>query len=494
MNERGWPSGHPEKALTTRAVVRELPHSTEAEQGTLGSMLISREAVSEAAGKINPEYFYVPAHQTIFQEMIAVKDGGKGIDLITFTQILRDKNLLETVGGAVYITSLFTFVPTAANIFYYLEILRDKYILRQIIAAGTMAVRRAYEEQDEVNNLLDDVQASFTTLALDTRFRESMRHVSEGVDGTMGRLGIAFENRGENVVSGVATGFFDLDRRCSGFKPGQMIVVAARPSHGKTALAMNIAEHAAIEQKIAVAVFSMEMSFDELVDRLILSRAEISLQRMRDGKMSAERDFPRVAGVAATVGAAPIYIDDTPALRIFDFKARARRIKQQKDVGLIVVDYIQLMRSASKRAMENRVLEITEISGAIKAVAKELRIPIIVLAQLNRDAEKRSMGKPKLSDLRESGAIEQDADVVALLSRPIRHCDSEQDRINVAAKLKIPVDELKEYAEVNLAKQRNGPVGEIRLLFIDELTRFKNVTAQMWSNREDQREHHDDDV
>ncbi len=470
------------------AAHRTLPHSLEAEQGVLGSMLLSpSEAIAECMGKIGEEHFYIPANQTIYLTLIQSWQAGKGIDLITFTQFLRDKNVLDAIGGASYVTSLYTLLPTAANLAYYLEIVREKYILRQIIAAGTESVRRAYEEQDEVNGLLDDVLGKLTALALESRWKDSARHVKEGVDETINRLEIAFERRGEAVVSGLATGLFDIDRRLSGLKPGQMIVVAARPSHGKTALAMNIAEHVAVSLQVPVGVFSMEMSYQELVDRMVLSRAQVSLQRLRDGFLS-ERDFPGILKSAGDISSAGIYIDDTPALAIYDLKARGRRLVTQKKVGLLVVDYLQLMRSPSRRGQDNRALEIGEISGGLKALAKELAIPVIVLAQLNRDAEKRSLGKPKLSDLRESGTIEQDADIVGLLTRPIRHCDSDADKEYAAGRLKIDIEDLPTFAELNIAKQRNGPVGEVRLRFIDDITRFQNMTGAMWSNNEELRE------
>src|SRR5438046_3565143 len=394
---------------------RTPPHSVEAEQGVLGSMLISpRETIAECVEKINEEYFYIPAHQTIYTVLVELWNAGQAIDLITFTQVLRDRNLLETLGGAAFVTSLFTFVPTAANVQYYLEIVRDKYILREIISAATESVRRAYEEKDEVNNLLDEVEQKIFAVGED-RFKGQMLSMKEQVMSTLESIEKLFENKG--AITGVSTGFRDLDKLTSGLHSSEMIVIAARPSMGKTALAMNIAEHAAIEVKLPVAIFSLEMSAQQLVQRMLCSRARVNLAKTRDGFL-AEADFPKLTHAASKLAEAKIFIDDSAGLSILELRAKARRLKAQQDVQLIIVDYLQLLRSTTRRAQDNRQLEISEISAGLKALAKELNIPVIVVAQLNRQPEARSGGKPRLSDLRESGSIEQDADLVGLLVRP----------------------------------------------------------------------------
>src|SRR6266568_3498898 len=408
---------------------RAPPHSVEAEQGVLGSMLISpRDAIAEVVEKINEEYFYVPAHQTIFSVLVDLWNVGQAIDLITFTQVLRDRNLLETVGGVALVTSLFTFVPTAANVGYYLEIVRDKYILRSIIAASTESVRRAYEEQDEVGNLLDEVEQKIFAVGED-RFKGQMLSMKEQVMSTLESIEKLFENKG--AITGVSTGFRDLDKLTSGLHSSEMIVIAARPSMGKTALAMNIAEHAAIEVKLPVAIFSLEMSAQQLVQRMLCSRARVNLAKTRDGFLS-EADFPKLTNAASKLAEAKIFIDDSAGLSILELRAKARRLKAQQDVQLIVVDYLQLLRSTSRRAQDNRQLEISEISAGLKGLAKELKIPIIVVAQLNRQPEQRSGGKPRLSDLRESGSIEQDADLVGLLVRPEIYEEDEEARAEKA--------------------------------------------------------------
>src|SRR5216683_2486904 len=381
---RVFPSSSP---ASSQDIHRAPPHSVEAEQGVLGSMLISpRDAIGECVEKINEEYFYVPAHRTIYNVLVDLWNAGQAIDLITFTQVLRDRNLLESVGGAAFVTSLFTFVPTAANVGYYLDIVRDKYILRQIITASTESVRRAYEEQDEVGNLLDEVEQKIFAVGED-RFKGQMLSMKDQVMEAIESIEKLYERKGG--ITGISTGFAEFDRMTSGMHAAEMIVIAGRPSMGKTALAMNIAEHAAIQEKLSVAVFSLEMSSQQLVQRLLCSR--------------------------------------------------------------------------TRRAQDNRQLEISEISAGIKGLAKELKIPIIVVAQLNRQPEARSGGKPRLSDLRESGSIEQDADLVGLLVRPEIYEEDEDARAERAGE-----------AELIIAKQRNGPVGEIALTFLKEFTRFED--------------------
>src|SRR5213079_1109752 len=347
---------------------RTPPHSVEAEQGVLGSMLISpRDAIGECVEKINDQYFYVPAHQTIYNVLVDLWNVGQAIDLITFTQVLRDRNLLETVGGAAFVTSLYTFVPTAANVQYYLEIVRDKYILREIISAGTESVRRAYEEQDEVGNLLDEVEQRIFAVGED-RFKGQMLSMKDQVMDAIESIEKLYERKGG--ITGISTGFVEFDRMTSGLHPSEMIVIAARPSMGKTALAMNIAEYVAINEQLPIGVFSLEMSSQQLVQRLLCSRARVNLQRVRDGFLG-ERDFPSLTAAASKLAEAKIFIDDSPSLEILELRAKARRLKAQQDVELVLIDYLQLLRSATRRAKENRQLEISEISAGLKALAKE---------------------------------------------------------------------------------------------------------------------------
>src|SRR6266481_3693912 len=411
---RGWPEkngglrGGQSLTSSSQDIHRTPPNSVEAEQGVLGSMLISpRDTIAECVEKINEEYFYVPAHQTIYTVLVELWNAGQAIDLITFTQVLRDRNLLESLGGASFVTGLFTFVPTSANVQYYLDIVRDKYILREIIAAATESVRRAYEEQDEVNNLLDEVEQRIFAVGED-RFKGQMLSMKDQVMGAIESIEKLYENRGG--ITGISTGFAEFDRMTDGMHPAEMIVIAARPSMGKTALVMNIAEHVAVQENLPVGVFSLEMSSQQLVQRLLCSRARV---------------------------------------------------------------YLQLLRSTSRRAQDNRQLEISEISAGLKGLAKELKIPIIVVAQLNRQPEARSGGRPRLSDLRESGSIEQDADLVGLLVRPEIYEEDKDAREEKAGE-----------AELIIAKQRNGPVGEIPLTFLKEFTRFETRARNVGEREE----------
>jgi len=466
---RGWPeknggpNGGGSFTASSQDIHRTLPHSVEAEQGVLGSMLISpRDIIAECVEKINEEYFYIPAHETVYSVLVELWNAGQAIDLITFTQVLRDRNLLDAVGGAAAVTSLFTFVPTAANVSYYLEIVRDKFILRQVIAACTESVRRSYEDQDEVDNLLDEVEAKILAVG-DDRFKGQMQSMQDQVMAAIETIEKLYERKGG--ITGISTGFTEFDRMTSGLHAAEMIVLAARPSMGKTAFAMNIAEHVAIEEKKAVAIFSLEMSGQQLVQRLLCSRARVNLKKVRDGFLG-DREFSSLTTAASKLAGAKMFIDDTAGLSILELRAKARRLKAQHEIELIVVDYLQLLRSTTRRGQENRQIEISEISYGLKGLAKELNIPIIVVAQLNRNPENRtgdSKGRPRLSDLRESGSIEQDADLVGLLVREAYYADSDEERDEAAGK-----------AQLIIAKQRNGPTGDIPLTFLNEFTRFED--------------------
>ncbi|MGB8340697.1 MAG: replicative DNA helicase [Chthoniobacterales bacterium] len=460
---RGENGGSQKLTASSPDIHRALPHSVEAEQGVLGSMLISpKEAIGEAVEQINEDYFYIPAHQTIYTALVDLWNSNQGIDLITFTQDLRDRNLLETVGGAPFVTSLFAFVPTAANVGYYLDIVRDKYVLRQIIAACTEGARRSYEEQDEVDNLLDEVEQKIYAVGED-RFKGQSLTMKDQVMDAIEAIEKLWEQKGS--LTGLATGFVEFDRMTSGLHPSEMIVIAARPSMGKTAFVMNIVEHVSVHEKRPVAVFSLEMSSQQLVQRMLCSGARVNLRKARDGFL-ADSDFDKLTTAAAKLAEAEIYIDDTPGLTILELRAKARRLKSKHDVGLIVIDYLQLLRSTSRRGQDNRQIEISEISAGIKGLAKELSIPIIVAAQLNRNPENRtgdSKGRPRLSDLRESGSIEQDADLVGLLVRQEYYADTEEEK-----------DETEGKADLIIAKQRNGPTGDVSLTFRKEFTRFED--------------------
>ncbi len=444
---------------------RMLPQSQDAELGLLGSVLLSpRDVMGECVEqKITPEHFHAPANGIIYGILRELYDTNKPIDFILLTQLLRDRALLDQVGGAAFVTHLFTFVPTAANAAYYLEILKEKYTLRQIITTCTGMAASAYEEQENVDTFLDQVETKIFQIT-ESRVSDKTFKMKDAVFSAIESIEKLYERKGE--VSGLPTGFTDLDKMTDGLHAGEMIVIAARPSMGKTALAMNIAERVALNGSHAVGVFSLEMSSQQLVQRLLCSRAKVNLGKVRDGFM-AERDFQNLTTAAGALAESSLIIDDSAALSILELRATARRMKAQHDIKLIVIDYLQLLKSTSKRAQENRQIEIAEISSGIKALAKELELPIIVLAQLNRNPEARTGGKPRLSDLRESGSIEQDADVVGLLVREEYYAENNEEKEEAAGK-----------ATLVIAKQRNGPVGDVDLTFLKEFTRFEDRTKK----------------
>jgi replicative DNA helicase len=450
--------------MNTPVQPRALPNSLEAEQGLLGSMMLAPlTVISLCIERMNDRFFYLPAHATIYNLLVELWNTQKPIDFISLTQHLRDRKLLDGVGGPAAVTHLFTFTPTAANASYYLEIVREKYLRRQIIVSGTDCVTNAFDEHNDITVVLDEAESTILAVRESTEERRDEPTIKEDVMLAIEVIERLYETRG--AITGVETGFTEFDRYTNGLQPADMIVIAARPSMGKTSLVMNIAEYVAMVKRKPVAVFSLEMSRQQLVQRLISSRARVNLQKLRDGFLS-ERDFPNLSLAATKLADSPIHIDDRSKMSILELRAKARRWKKDHGIELMVVDYLQLLRSTSRRAQENRQIEIAEISQGIKSLAKELHIPIIVLAQLNRKPDDRTgtaKGKPRLSDLRESGSIEQDADLVALLVRAEVY---EED-----AELKA---ELAGQALVDIAKNRNGPVGEFRLTFIKEFTRFEN--------------------
>src|SRR5436190_1212579 len=389
-------------------------------------------------------------------------DAKEAIDLITLQQRLKDKQQLDAVGGLAYLSSLPDAVPSAANLDYYVSIVREKYILRKMIQTCTAVVGRVYEHEGEVDALLDEVERDILHIS-EARVEASTNTIKEVVHSAITTIENFHQRQG--MLTGVGTGFIDLDKMTSGFHEGEMIVIAARPSMGKTSLAMNIAEHVAIDLRLPVGVFSLEMTAESLVLRMLCSRSRVNLRNIRDGFL-AERDFPKLTGSAGKLAGAPLFIDDTAGMSILQLRAKARRMTQQHGIKLFVIDYLQLLHSTSRRA-ENRQQEIADISNGIKALAKELKVPMIVLSQLNRELEKDKNRKPRLSDLRESGAIEQDADLVALLYKPTGGDDDDSDKSGLEQDA-LPVNLL-------IAKQRNGPTGDVALTFLRSYTRFESA-------------------
>jgi replicative DNA helicase len=449
----------------TPKIERLPPHSIEAEQGVLGCILLSpNDCMGDCIEKLRPgrEVFYDLRHQTLFQTLLEMFDEKQAIDVITLQQRLKNKQQMEGVGGLAYLSSLPDQAPSAANLQYYLDIVLEKYLLRKMVQTCTGIVGRVYEYEGEVDALLDEVERDILRIAED-RVSGTTMTIKELVNRAITKIEEYHTNQG--MLTGISTGFVDFDKMTTGLHEGEMIVVAARPSMGKTSLAMNIAEHVALALKVPVGVFSLEMTADQLVLRMICSHSRVNLRNVRDGFL-AERDFPKLTGAAGKMASAPLFIDDSSGLSILQLRAKARRMWQQYGIKLFVIDYLQLLHSTSRRA-ENRQQEIAEISGGLKALAKELSVPVIVLSQLNRELEKRGPGeRPRLSDLRESGAIEQDADLVGLLYRETKNKDGDEEpEVEQDA---IPV-------KLYIAKQRNGPTGDVDLTFLKSYTRFESA-------------------
>lgn len=443
---------------------RALPSSVDAEKGVLASMLLDPDdALNTAMTAITSICFHLPAHRILFDLLVEFKNKNRPVEPVSLLQTLMDRSQVEEIGGAATLMDLLNFVPVAAHIEYYIDLVREKFILREVINVCTKTIQRAYQDQENVAGLLDDAEKDVLGIRDVQQAGRKTKMIGDHVRDAVIMIEKMMENPGS--LNGVPTGYTELDEMTRGLHGSEMIIIAARPSMGKTSLVMNIVEHVAVNQGIPCAVFSLEMSAEQLVQRLLCSRAHVSMSNLNNGFIQNDR-FIHLTHVASEIANAPIHIDDTPSLPIGEFRAKARRLHQRHGIGLIAVDYLQLMRSTSKRAQENRQIEIAEISSGLKATSKELNIPIIVLAQLNRSPESRtgdSKGRPRLSDLRESGSIEQDADVVGLLVRPEYYAENEEEKAETEGEV-----------ELIIAKQRNGPTGTVRLTFLKEFMRFEN--------------------
>ncbi|MBI3318097.1 MAG: replicative DNA helicase [Candidatus Omnitrophica bacterium] len=433
------------------------PQNLEAEMAVLGSLLIDEEAVPIGMELLKPEYFYRDTHRKIFSAMTKLFTRQRPVDLVTLTEELKSSGELEGVGGASTLASLTTVVPTAASIQHYAKIVKEKALLRNLINTATQIVGECFENQDDVEGLLDKAEQllfEISTKSSESRavlLKEMLKDSIEAIERLYQR---------KELVTGVSTGLHDLDVQTAGLQPSDLVIVAGRPSMGKSALVTCIAEHVGIVERIPVVVFSLEMSKEQLVHRMLCAHARVDVHKARTGFL-AQSDWPRLTNAAGKLSEAPILVDDTPAISALELRAKARRLKSQHDVGLIVVDYLQMMRGPARS--ENRQQEISEISKSLKALAKELKVPVVAVSQLSRAPEQREDRRPQLADLRESGAIEQDADVVMLLFREeVYH----------------PTDENRGRAEVIIAKQRNGPVGSIPMTFLKEFTRFENLSPR----------------
>lgn len=479
----------------------QLPHNPEAEYGVIGSMIAGGPAlIEEMRAKISAEAFYLPTAQFLFGGIQGLQMSGIPVDIITLSNALDNSGELEQLGGTIdgealtgsaFITRLFTYLPSAANVTYYAEIVREKWMLRQMIDTCQVTMRRCFEDQDEADGVLNDLQGNVIEIGQLVKWNESLQPIGSVVPDVVEQIDLTFKNRGHPM--GISSGFVDLDRMMGGWMPGRVYVIAARPAMGKTSLALEFAEYAAIgaaERKITVAIFSVEMTTHELVEVMLLRRSRIDLKKLRSGFFSAQQRMDLKAQ-AETLVSARILVDDKPGLSIFEFRARARRAVVKHAAQLIIIDYVQLMKSTSKRAQGNRELEISEIMQGIIDTAKEMKVPIIVLAQLNRETEKRSVdGIPQLSDLRESGSIEAGAHFVGLLYRPSYYAKSDERLRQMADKREMSVDEFKLVAELIIAKQRRGPVGTVPMRFVKEYAHFESEDPDrpMYSNRDDQRQ------
>ncbi len=438
------------------------PHSLEAEQSILGGLLLDNEAADRIGDVVYEEDFYSEAHRLIFRQIVQLAADGKPVDVVTLSEALGSVQKLDYVGGMAYLGALVGNVPTAANIRHYAQIVRERSILRQLaVTAGEIADSAYNPLGRNAKSILDEAEAKVLHIAEQgSRGQQNFQPLARLLTTVVEKIEELFSRDDPSDVTGVATGFTDLDRMTSGLQPGDLVIVAGRPSMGKTALALNVGEHVALNVKMPVAVFSMEMGATQLALRMIGSVGRLDQHKLRTGRLASD-DWERLSTALGRLSEAQLLIDETPALNAIEVRSRARRLqKQYGQLGLVIVDYIQLMQAQSQG--ENRATEISEISRALKSLAKELKVPVMALSQLNRSLEQRPNKRPVMSDLRESGAIEQDADVILFIYRDEVYNEDTPD---------------KGTAEIIISKQRNGPIGTIRLTFMGEHTRFENFAS-----------------
>ncbi len=443
--------------LSESTIERIPPQSIEAEQAVLGALLVAPDAITRVVDQIEPDYFYRKAHQNIYAAILDLFDKNEPIDIVTVSQYLKDQGKLDSVGGRQYLTDLALSVATTANAEYYARSVNEKALLRNLIKAGTEIVASCYEDTD-ADLVVDKAEQLIFNIA-QRRNMQQLVPIRDIVNESFARIEKRYEER--DSLSGVPSGFYDLDAVTSGFQKSDLIIVAARPSMGKTAFCLNIAQHIAVEHKIPVAIFSLEMSKEQLVQRLLCSEAHIDANKIRTGYLQSN-DWTNLASAMGRLGEAPIYIDDSAVVTALEIRAKARRLKaEMKGLGMIIIDYIQLMQG--RKQSDNRVQEVSEISRGLKTLARELNVPVIALSQLSRAVEARQNKRPMLSDLRESGSIEQDADIVMFIYRD-DYYNQESER--------------RGEAEIIIAKQRNGPTGTVELLYQSSITRFLNKVVQ----------------
>lgn len=432
------------------------PQNLEAETSVLGAVLLENEALNRILEILKEDDFYRNAHRRIFSAILHLYEHSEPVDLITLSEVLKTRGELDDVGGVEYLNSLVNGVPTAANISYYAKIIKEKALLRKLINRTTEIVSQSYSISGDVDEFIDQAERSIFEISED-RVRPSFYLIKDLIKSSFKTIERLYEKR--QLITGVPTGFQRLDELTSGLQPSDLIIIAGRPSMGKTALALNIAQNASVQAAIPAAIFSLEMSKEQLALRMLCSEAKVDAHRLRGGFLS-ESDWPKLTRAAGSLSEAPLFIDDTPGLSALEMRAKTRRLKIEHNLGLVIVDYLQLMRGRARA--DSREQEISDISRSLKALAKELSIPVVALSQLNRRVEERGDKRPQLSDLRESGAIEQDADVILFLYREEVYNKSEDNRGK---------------AEIIIGKQRNGPTDKVDLAFLDKYTRFENLSG-----------------
>jgi replicative DNA helicase len=430
------------------------PHSIEAEQSVLGAMLLDREAIITASEYIKPEDFYKDSHREVYEAVMQLFDKGEPVDLVTLSEQLRQRNTLEAVGGVAFLTDMSSSVPTIANVDHYARIIQEKALLRRLIKACGEISDMSYQAAKEAAEIIEFAEKGIFDIS-QKRTSKGFIPLKDILVSSFNRIEELYNTKGR--LTGVPTGFADIDSKTSGLQRSDLVLVAARPSMGKTAFALNIAQYAALKAKVSVAIFSLEMSKEQLVNRMICAEANIDSHRLRTGNLGDD-DWPRLAAAVSRLSEANIYIDDTPGITVAEMRSKCRRLKLERGLELILIDYLQLMQGGGRS--ESRQQEISEISRSLKALAREMDCPVLAMSQLSRAPEMRSEHRPMLSDLRESGAIEQDADVVMFLYRDeYYNADTEKKGI----------------AEIILAKQRNGPTGMVELVWLDKYTKFADM-------------------
>lgn len=435
------------------AEARIPPHDEQAEASVLGAILIDRDAISDVVDFLRPDFFYKDIHNYIYSAMMALFEKHEPLDIVTITAQLKKMEHYKDVGGATYLTDLTNIVPTSANIEHYAKIVMDHYVKRRLIESSSKIVESAFSDKGEAKYILDRAETEILAIA-QQRTRQDFIPIKDALAESFDRLD-ELHKRG-SALRGVSTGFADIDNKLAGLQKSNLIILAARPGQGKTAMVLNIAQHVSVHDKISVGIFSLEMSKEELVDRLLVSQADVDAWRLKTGRLSDD-DFTRLSEAMGQLAEAPLYIDDTPGINIFEMRTKARRLQVSKNLGLLIVDYLQLVDSGHR--YDNRVQEVSIISQSLKNLARELKIPVLAVSQLSRAVEARGSKVPMLADLRESGAIEQDADVVMFLYKTETESEKWEQQM----------------VKLGIAKHRNGPLGEIDLIFKGDRIRFYGV-------------------